>query len=448
MEKHNTDDLFKKLLDNPPPMRPDMEALEDMNRRLEEVEEKRRKVLPLWLFPLLLLPFLLSSIFFYWKYDNAQKTINEINSYSTKQQIDTLTQRITIYQYDTIVNTVYQQEIVKVPRVEKAPLPVLAGNAFSTSLFQNIGFGKTTPSFSGANFNTFDVSSLQPPQLGLLKDGEVLSLGGIKHSLQKAVLSVKEEDMEAGTITYNWDIIRQLEVLSFLDNRFDYEHRLPPSEHFFALTAKSSNRINPLGYLVPTDFEIGLNWSPLGLASLPGSSNSVKTIGFLGEVTFTKNTRLQFGVDYLSVPLKAETPAEVAVFPSVAPLDPSDFFKEIYGDFTYLQVPLTFKYVFQPEEKWQPSIGVGMIARLPLKEQLRYEFLSVQGGEYTQNQSFNDDSFSINNLRGTVGLDYRFYKNYTIHAEGFYNYQLGAATNPYFQLRYGGVTIGLKYKFK
>jgi len=223
---------------------------------------------------------------------------------------------------------------------------------------------------------------------------------------------------------------------------------LPKSDHFLNLAAKSNvDKINPLWYLVPTGFQAGVNWSPLGIINLPTGNNNLKTIGFLGEITFTRNTHLQFGIDYLDVPVSAETAEELNQFPTAIPNDPGDLLSELYGDFTYLQIPLTLKYIFQPDKKWKPSIGVGMIARLPIKEQLRYEFISMQGGEYTQNQPISDGAFSVRNVRGTVGIAYNFYKNYTIQAEGFYNYQFGEPTNPYVQFRYGGLNLGLTYKF-
>ena len=110
-------------------------------------------------------------------------------------------------------------------------------------------------------------------------------------------------------------------------------------------------------------------------------------------------------------------------------------------------MPLIFKYVFKADKKWQPSIGIGVIARLPIKEQLKYEFVSIQGGEYNTILPFNDGSFSINNISGKIGLGYNFYKNYSIQAEGFYNHQFGEGTNPYFKLNYYGLNINLKYKF-
>lgn len=448
MERHNTDDLFKKMLENSPPMRPDMDALEDMNRRLDAAQTKRKRVVWWWLMPLLFLPFLLSTIFFYSKYQTAQNNLNELKVQLTNQQLntqrDTLTQSITIYQYDTIFNQIYQEVILQRNISETPALLANHGGYFSASRLPNFG----TPDLSAnsaAAFNTFDKSSFQPSQLELLRDGKVLSLG------QMAMVLDKEKEFDSNSSSPNLTRLstaNALDKLSFLSNRFSYEYPLPPSDHFLNLSAKSNvDRINPLWYLVPTGFQAGINWSPLGIINLPNGNNNVKTIGFLGEVEFTSNTRLQFGLDYIDVPLSAETTAELNQFPSAIPNDPADLLKELYGDFTYLQVPLTLKYIFQPDKQWKPSIGFGMIARLPLKEQLRYEFVSNQGGEYTQNQPISDGTFSIKNVRGTIGIEYNFYKNYTIQAEGFYNYQFGATTNPYFQFRYGGLNMGLKYKF-
>ncbi|GEM_PF-3099878 len=451
MERHNTDDLFKKMLENPPPMRPDMDALEDMNRRLDAAQTKRKRVVWWWLIPLLFLPFLLSTIFFYFKYQTAQNNLNELNLQLTDQQlntqIDTLTQRITIYQYDTIFNQIYQDVIIQRNIPEIAALRASNGGIFVPPSLPNFGAPDLWANSAATAFNTFDKSSFQPSQLELLRDGKVLSLGQMALVLGKHEVGVdkNKHSLERSQLT---SLMRNIETLSFLDNRFQYEYPLPPSDHFLNLSAKSNvDRINPLWYLVPTGFQAGFNWSPFGLISLPTGNNNVKTIGFLGEVEFTKNTRLQFGVDYLNVPLSAESAEELSLFPTALPNDPADLLKELYGDFTYLQVPITLKYVFQPDKKWKPSIGVGMIARLPLKEQLRYEFLSSQGGEYTQAQPISGGAFSVENMRGTIGIEYNLYKNYTIQAEGFYNYQFGESTNPYVQFRYGGLNLGLKYKF-
>jgi len=450
MERHNTDDLFKKMLENPPPMRPDMDALEDMNRRLDAAQTKQRGGVWWWLLPLLFLPFLFSSIFFYLKYQTAQNTLDELNLQLTNQQLntqtDTLTQRITIYQYDTIYNRVYQEVIIQRNIAKTPALLASNGGYFIQPSSPNFGAPDLWVNTTAAAFNTFDKSSLQPSQLELLRDGEALSLSQIAEVLNKSGVDNGSSSSFKNSILHL--LPTDIETLSFLGNRFNYERPLPLSDHFLNLSAKSNvERINPLWYLVPTGFQAGFNWSPLGIANLPGSDNKVKAFGFLGDVEFTSNTRLQFGVEYLSAPLKAETGEELSQFPAAIPDDPADLLSELYGDFTYLQVPLTLKYVFQPTKKWKPSIGVGMIARLPLKEQLRYEFVSAQIGEYQQIQPLDNGVFSVKNVRGAVGLEYTFYKNYTIQAEGFYNYQFGVSTNPYVQFRYGGLNMGLKYKF-
>ena len=133
MERHNTDDLFKKMLENPPPMRPDMDALEDMNRRLDAAQQKERTVVWWWWLPLLFLPFLLSSVFFYFKYQNAQESLDELSlqlvNQQTKIDLDTLTQRITIYEYDTVFNRIYQDVIIQ-RNIDKTPA-WLASNSSS-----------------------------------------------------------------------------------------------------------------------------------------------------------------------------------------------------------------------------------------------------------------------------------------------------------------------------
>ena len=451
MKEFNTDDLFKKILENPPPMRPDMEALEDMNRRLDAVKDKRKGVLWWWLVPLLLIPLLFSSIFFYFKFKNAKQEIFELNLQLTdNQQItkkDTLTQSITIYEYDTIFNTIYKDVYVN-KKYEETAIQLGNTEGYFSTLASTIPNKYSLCESVAEGLNTFDKSSFQPSQLELLKNGKVIALNEIALILENGKASSESNSSNTQLDRKEFTTLSAVEKLNFLNNRFQYDYPLPPSDHFLNLATKTErDKINPLWYFVPTGFQLGFNWSPIGIAQLPGSNNNVKTIGLVGELEFTRNTRLQFGLDYLSVPLQAESLEELNLFPMVEPNNPDDILREIYGDFTYLQVPLTFKYIMQPDKKWRPTIGIGMIARLPLKEEFRHEFISLQGGEYTSNQPINDGSFSIANLRGTLGIDYNFYKNYTLQVEGFYNYQFGENTNPYFNLRYGGLNMGLKYKF-
>ena len=318
MEKKYTDDLFKKILENSPPMRPDLEALDDMNRRLDAVQDKRKRMLWWWLLPLLLLPFIASSIYFYNQYQTAKKTINGLNlqlaDNRKNESLDSLSHTITTYQYDTIFNTIYQDVFIKRQGDEPKTILISQLGIISSTVLPNFG-SINFQTVLGEKFNTFDISSIQPSHLELLRNGKALSMGGMA-----AVLNHEGYSSSSSSNLLNIGAIAFIEKLSFLDNRFNYEHPLPLSDHFLTLNTKSEHdNINPLWYFVPTGFEAGINWSPIGIAKLPGSNNNVKSIGILGEITFTKNTRLQFGLDHLQVPLKAETFSELSQFPTITP---------------------------------------------------------------------------------------------------------------------------------
>lgn len=447
MERHNTDDLFKKMLENPPPMRPDLDALEDMNQRLEAAEKKPKRTL-WWLLPLLFLPLLIGSFFFYNKYQTAQNTITQLNAQLSDIQVTTntksLKQKVTVIEYDTIVRTIYKDVYVSRNSKEIFKTPINKSGVFTNNSPYHFAIKKLNLAFAN-EVNTFDNSSFQPSQLELLRNGKVLSLGQLERLL------ADNDNLDGDNYSRtnnNYSIANEVEKLSFLDNRFHYEYPLPNSDHFLNLHPPSDiDRINPLWALVPTGLQLGVNWGPVGIINTTLGNNNVKTIGLLGEVEFTKHTRLQFGLEHLSTQLKAEGAEELSKFPAPMPDDPTDIISELYGDFKYLQIPLTFKYVFQPEKRLKPSFGIGMIARLPILKQLEYEFVNAQRGEYKQVQRLTTDGFAINNIRGMFGIEYNLYKGYSIQAEGFYNHQFGTPTNPYFKLRYGGINLGLKYKF-
>lgn len=440
MEKHHTDDLFKKILEQPPPMRPRIEDLEDMNRRLEEENRKQKKTF-FWMLPfLLVLPFLGATAFYYFKYQTANQLIEQLQ---TKKEIvetkDTVHQRITIYQYDTIKTVIYEEVIAQLPK-ENTALPTNKGH-LPYITFAEKNFYKDDPLKKN---NTFDKSSFQPSQLVLLKDEKVLSLSWLKSILQQGT-TLKEIDI-AKNPKPNWSITEKIGTLSFLVPSLTYQHPLPPNEHFFTLPTIRKRNTNPLGYFIPTGFRGGVSYSPVGRTINSSLTNNMFSWGIIGEIKFTDRTSLQLGIEQLSLSLEAETPQEVALFPPNLPISDTDFLQEVSGNFKYLQLPFTFQYYFHPDKIWNPYVGIGMIARLPIQAQIQYEWASTQG-EYRQTSILNNESFSINNLRTALGIEYTFFTDYTLQLEGYYHHSFEATANPFFQLRYGGLNMGLKYNF-
>ena len=81
MEDKYLDKKFKDILENPPPFEPDSAAINDMKRRLNQADVKSRRSSFgfWWLLPLLLIPLVFSSVFFYTKYQILNDKLNELN---------------------------------------------------------------------------------------------------------------------------------------------------------------------------------------------------------------------------------------------------------------------------------------------------------------------------------------------------------------------------------
>jgi hypothetical protein len=450
MEKKDTNDIFKKILEQPPPMLPDMEALKDMHRRLDEHEERKAKeksALLWWLIPLCVLPFLFSSMYFFSKYQTAQKNLEILNSQLAQNHvnlkasaIDTLTQRITIYEYDTILNTIYQDQIIN--RKKSKSSFAAREYAFISSLSPSLRNEGTQPHIDA--INTFKYSSIQPFHPELHRAGKVLSTNQLVQLLHQEQLAIASETNNL--LPKNKAVIAPpLPPVAFLNSIFKLEQPLPEVD-FTTYQSDAKRSINPLWHLTPVGFHVGLNLSSVGFTKISGLNSYLFNIGLAGEIEFIQNARLQVGFDYLTIDLETESPEEISRFPPITPDDPSDRLKEVNGDFAYLQIPITFRYIFPTHKKWKPVIGVGMTSILPISENLEYEFISQQRGDYDIKGSVNSTSFSTKNIRGILGFEYKFSKKYSLQTEAYYNYGFEENENLLFNARYGGLNLGLKYK--
>jgi len=435
MANKYTDKKLKEILENPPEMKPDFNALSDMKRRLEEAAPKKKKALNpwFWLLPLFILPFIGSSIFFYLKYETLNEKLDQLTLQSVDFQQDTVHKSYITYQYDTIYTTIYKEILIELPVEEKA-FSTLDLTSRYPNLFQQNSIQGSTPSIfdGGQNFN--QPGLFASPGLGLYRPN-VLSN---KDSAQQKLSALNE-----GAAFGVSKLISSL-PLKLLSNPGDFNEE--EKMNFSPKVFKEKN-VNPLYYFVPQ----GGNLSLTGMPFLIGKGQTTNFFGtnlaLNGALRFYQNVELEIGLERLQIKSEIKDQAEADAYPFIAPDNADDLFKEIKFNLNYLQIPVTLRKYFYSDKSFSPFFGLGLVAYKPLKQEFEYEYVNGLIGEYYVGDSFSEGAFSLNNWRVDIGGQFRLRKNMSARAGLMYQYGNTQGPGEYFNLRFGGLNLGLKYDF-
>lgn len=465
MDDKHFDKTLKDILNNPPLFEPAPQAISDMRDRLDKAMAPRRKRVGLlwWLIPLLSLPFLFSSIFFYNKYKNANQTAYDLKLQLSEFQKDTNEniEHHTTYFFDTIYNTIYRDVIVErnIKSKDEAANANYYANAgigtYNNRPFlvpsQNVDLWTKNAQLPFANIlsKNHSISSFGEKSPFGSKDVSLNDLSAILSLSSKLIEKLNEESPEEVR-----ERDKQIQGIAYATIQPIYSWRKPVLSKAFEnlpepKLVEPKRDINPLLYFVPTGLQVGAHFNPITLASgLPGSDNSASTFGISANIKFVKNVALKVGLDKLDIGFKIYPEEDdFNTYPAAIPDNPDDILKELKGQFSYLQVPVQFRYLFGKEKGVRPFIGIGMIARKPIKQQFLTEYDTQGGDEYYKPVKIGNSGFDVKNLHGSIGVEYNFWKSFYAVAEGYYHHSFEQPQDAYFKLRYFGLDLGLKYEF-
>lgn len=435
MEDNYLDKKFREILENPPQMEPPESAIEDMRNRLtgEGERKKRGMVLPIWWPFLLTILFVLGSFLFFQKYQSLNQKFDALNLQLTEIQNDTLINKTIVYQFDTIVNTIYKDVIIE-RRYEKAAgftenerrnNAVFSSNNFN--LFGKKSYGNSEQNRYQAFSNWRNVSGFSPQKIGLTNPNNPL-------------LPKEYEDI--------FEISKDVAAIDFLDLKYLKMGEIDQDLIDKLNDAKPSSK-KPKKNLIycfqPVGASVGIHATPYLSANLPDGFVPGRSFGINAELHFIKNVHLRLGIERLSMNFELKDAAIGNRYPIANPDDPLDVLHELKANLSYLQIPIELKKGFRDGKFFQPYLHVGFSAVGPLTQKFTYEYINA-GGEYKTAQSLKNGVFSINNLRAGFGGDFSFGKKYKAGLEMYYQHGLEMGEGEYFKLRYWGVQASLQYQ--
>jgi len=435
--KRNYNKKINELLNNPPEFPMQEAHWEAMEERLNQAAvnppinylEKYAWLL-LWLFS-----FLLLGGIAWFQIDQANQQIALLQAELKKKntvQSDTIFNHFVINQYDTIyyTTTVYNKVI---QHTMESPNSAIATYPLSTASedFNQINL----PKWNRLHKNFFSETSFQQQPITSLGDIQQVLYGS---SLAPVVaLRYNEEAIKQALPKADIVGLKALDIPLRAIDLFDY-FELPAPVY--------KKEINPLVYLQPTGFKLGVEGSLLKLISIQGEDKKGFTVGLSTEINFGKNVSMFIGGEYLKLQYELEDEDDISAYPSVEPQNNQDLFHSLKVQSRYLQVPFGFKYKFRADKKIRPYLGVGVIARKPLKLDLEYEFKNNRRA-YEVSRTYNAEGFSINTARGDVGFEYTLTKRWNFYMEGTYDFDFRNSEYGFERINYLNLKTGVFYKF-
>lgn len=201
--------------------------------------------------------------------------------------------------------------------------------------------------------------------------------------------------------------------------------------------------------LRPTSFALSTSAGISYSLNLGGRTNFVG--GLQAEVGYGRNFSFVIGLEYLSNNFKLEFDdddiPELADIESPSPDNLGDILHELYGDFSYLQIPFGIKYVIPTKKRIRPYFGLGLITHKSLKSNLAFEYLSNLEEYKLELNNVLDDRFEINDFWTTIGLQYDISRHWNMFVEGSAQIEFKSQPYRYQNHQYIKTNIGLQYIF-
>lgn len=456
MEEHrHPDDAFKKILENHPDFEPTQMDLDDMKKRLDEAEQPPGKVRPMgWWLPVLLLPLFLATGYLFIQNQKLNAALQQVNTQITEQQqVNTTIENQTTYVFDTIYRTTYIDKVVERDKRNSSANYFQTGEASALiyQLDKLRAFAFNPP--NSLNNEEANAATFASRNSILTTGNNSFNGNNLGWTALQRFNFIEDQKQQSSDIAGSDESVFKPTEAVFIPTNFAYLPErtgkrklfLDDLDTYFEYTKR---RRSPMYHFRPKGLRVGADWSPLGVATFSGDQANVgiSVYGVSAEVEFSDNFRFQTGARVSSVNYEEKDIANIGDFPTIAPDNPGDLFKEYKIEFIQLQIPLAFKYLWNRNKKIRPFASVGLVASLPLQQNFIAEYIGTSLAEYTKSANQREGEFSIKNIHGAFGMEYNIYKKLYADIGAYYLHDLELGTGEYFLARNLGLNVGLRYK--
>ena len=441
---------------------------------VRDQRKRRRRALLAWAFPVaastvfvILGTMLMQSRSYA---DSMQSEIvqlqKEINLWKTTSQVDTFVQHVTLIQHDTIYRTVLITQasdlkfnpensaggLMTVDRNTAYPNGQVSQQIKSENNNSLLNSTQTPNTRNG--FGTVDSSTTTPvidvvqhESLINNRDGSMeIGIVGVEDSINNQ----PGENNAANSKTENrLGNLSNLPGISIPTLKSQFTKRLPDGfDLAVGLPAPEPQRPTLIHRLKPRNAMVDVTGGVLIPRSKDGVPGNNFIFGVNGKMAFGSHLRLVAGFEYGWINFKVKgSELEQNDIPEIAPPSSDDELKYVLLKQPVRDVSIGLNYVFIPEKRLHPYIGMSWVGEQTLEQTLNYEFQNTTNGEESNVYvpRSNNVYFNTNGLKIGLGLEWTFAKQFSMGLEGSY-LRRNPPTVPLLSERYG-IKASLAYSF-
>ncbi len=378
------------------------EDWERLSPRLDQQQQRRWRMLPLWWLGALTGLLLVSNLGWFWMFKQSEKRAETMQTEWQKIQRETVTlhdttfQKTVVYQYDTIYRTVVFRQKAN---------PVFDENQEVFGL-ENIG-----KSGQGKLLNLEKWAAAENRQ------GQNEANFGVEKTSKITTEKKLTEDNRSGFLA-----LLPTKTI-FLET--PQKHRILP-ENDFVITPL--NREPRPFLLTPRSFRIGAG----GGAMFPNAENLSKTGGYstflTGEIVFSDRLAMTLEGAFGGIGFRGNVYDEkLGLPPSVPPGDDYllKYFKPHEGFKPIFQMTAGMRYWLKPAQKFSPYFGLGYAAQWHPGFELEENFThQITGAEKSQEVHVPALGKTISFLDMNLGLRYRFSQHWFWQTGAAYQFKI------------------------
>lgn len=199
-------------------------------------------------------------------------------------------------------------------------------------------------------------------------------------------------------------------------------------------------------HFVPTGLGAAIEGGPAFFAAMGVEDMKGTSWRLHARLHFAGHAFLQTGIGLTTQMFKIEDEELLATFPQIEPENPGDKLHDIYAeDLRFLELPLVLGWQGQWGQ-WQPMIGLGITARQPIRQHLRYEFIDATG-EYYIPVSFDQHALDLHTWSVHLGMGRHLWRGLSANVALRFEKDWKKGANDLIRLQYLAPSLRLGWQF-
>jgi len=342
---------------------------------------------------------------------------------------DTVQTHFSVVQYDTVYRTVFIDRYVSptIYRIGQSNRnDAISKEAAGIAEYAQTQIG-TNEILIGENTSPKDIKGTNPSATQLVaRSAKDMENGNSLNRTIDAGIKGQQQVQSPDSIAFKNNLILFLKPRPLETRILHSLSKRPLLRKGTVMLPMTSAQVSLIQRLRPHDFAVGVTGGMLFPITTPQATplNSY-TLGIAGQMGIGRHWQLHAGIERGWADFQVTASGlDNSNIPQLSPPTPNDMLEYVRVDQPLWDFSLGLGYVFTPEKRLRPFIGMAWVGEQTQEQTLRYEFKNQVTEEETYILApYNDTRFNPNGLQIGLGAEWTFAKQLSFGIEGIYQRQ-------------------------